>query len=598
MGIALKPNLGSGKEPARFAVFDIEAYQWTKFRVAGWYNGENYKTFRSMGAFLEFAWSQPERIIYAHFGGIYDFMFVLEEVVKNSNYKIGPMIPRGSGLLGVDIINEYKCEKTGEIKEDKLQFRDSSALMPFSLKNLTHSFGVKHAKQEFDFEKWDGKVTKELLFYLKDDCRGLYECIEAFYKWPLIQKAGQAQTIASQSLKVFRMYLREDIFSLKPAVDKFVRKSYFGGRTEIFKPEFSSKTDNIYCYDVNSLYPTVMYENQFPTNFSHWTGGYKEGDMGFYECEVEVPKDMYLPPLPLVHQIGRTEKLIFPTGRFKGIYTSIEIDYARSLGIKVKAGRGAVFKNGGYLFKGYINELYKMRLEAKAKGDGVGDILCKLMMNSTYGRFGLNTDREQVLFDDFTTGLKPLKELEVRKNGKTHYYRLMTKKVSLDTSFSNVAIPSWVTAHARIFMHKLMLPIQDELFYSDTDSMFTTRKLKSSEGLGGLKEEYSGKEAIFLLPKTYVVQDKQKNFKKVAMKGFDSKKIKNFQYDDFLTALEGDLRLLKVNHAEKFAKFKTAARKGSFTSIQPAQMKQIRSQYDKRTIYKRGKKWDTRPLSL
>lgn len=598
MGVSLKPNLGTDRKPKPFSVFDIEAYKWTQLKAIGWYNGSNYKTFRSMKAFLEFVWSQEERIIYAHFGGIYDFMFVLECVVKESNYQIGPMIPRGSGLLGLDIIREIKCEKTGKIIEDKLQFRDSSALMPFGLKNLTKSFGVEHEKQEFDFNKWDGKVTKRLLHYLKDDCRGLYECLMAFYNWPLIKRAGQAQTIASQSLKVFRLYLREEIYSLKPTVDEFVRKSYFGGRTEIFKPEYHNKKKNIYCYDVNSLYPTVMRDNEYPTHFSHWTHTYKEGEMGFFECDVEVPKDMYLPPLPVIHKIGNTEKLIFPTGKFSGVFTTPEIDYARSLGIKVKTGRGAVFRNGGKIFHGYINDLYDMRMEAKKKGDGVGDILCKLMMNSTYGRFGLNTEREQVLFDDFTVGLKPLKELRVKKNGKTHTYRLMTKPVTLDSSFSNVAIPSFVTAYARIFMHKIMKPIEKHLFYTDTDSLFTTKKMKTSEGLGGLKEEYAGKQAIFLLPKTYVVEDKKKDFKKVAMKGFDSKKISGFKYEDFLTALEGDLRLMKVTHDEKFAKFKSAARKGSFTSIMPSQVKQIRSQYDKRHIFKKGQKFDTKPLHL
>lgn len=594
--IPLSPLAGVKKKPAPFSVFDIEAYNWTQFRLAGWYNGKEYQEFRTMYELIEWLWEQPERTVYAHFGGIYDFMFILESVIRDTNYRIGPMIPRGSGLLCLDLIREVKT-KSG-VKEDKLSFRDSSALLPFSLKNLTKSFGVEHEKKEFDFGKWDGSITEELSYYLKDDCRGLYEVLERFYEWPLVKKSGPAYTTASQALKVFRLYLTKKIMSLRPRVDSFVRKSYFGGRTEVFKPEFHSKTKNIYCYDVNSLYPTVMRNNDFPTNFKCETLTWYEDKMGFYECEIEVPKDMYLPPLPVVEKVGRSSKLVFPTGKFKGVYTTEEIKYARSLGVKIKTGKGMLFENGGPIFRQYIDDLYKMRLEAKAKGDGVTDVLTKLMMNSTYGRFGLNTEREQVVFDDFSCGLTPHSEITVVKDGKEKHYRLMTKPVELENTFTNVAIASWVTSLARIHMHKLMLPIQKDLYYTDTDSLFVTRKLKSSEGLGGLKEEYSGKSAVFLLPKTYVVEDKGRDFKKVAMKGFDRKKISKFQYKDFLSALEGDLRLMKVTHDEKFAKFKTAAKKGSFTSLMPEQVKQIRSQYDKRTIVRKGRKWDTKPLHL
>jgi hypothetical protein len=151
MRIPLKKSVGTTKKPQPFAVFDIEAYQWTKFRLCGHYDGNEYQEFRSMYEFIEYCWERPERTIYAHFGGIYDFMFVLECVMKETDYKIGPMIPRGSGLLALDLLRELP---NGKI--DKLSFRDSSALLPFSLKNLTESFGVDHIKKDFDFNTWDG----------------------------------------------------------------------------------------------------------------------------------------------------------------------------------------------------------------------------------------------------------------------------------------------------------------------------------------------------------------------------------------------------------------------------------------------------------
>jgi hypothetical protein len=551
-----------------------------------------------MYEFLEWCFEQPERVIFAHFGGIYDFLFILKAALEESDcgYKIGTMIPRGSGLLCIEVIKLRKNPQ-GQVYEDKIMFRDSSALLPFGLARLTESFKVQHKKQEFDFSNWDGTVTPKLLSYLKDDCRGLYECLEAFFNWELIQRSGGAYTMASQALKVFRLFMYKEIRSLKEPIDLFIRQAYFGGRTEIFKPEYHGKK-KLYCYDVNSLYPFVMRNNDFPTNFKRWTLTYDPEAMGFYEATVEVPKDMYLPPLPYVAEMERSKKLIFPTGKFSGVWSTIELEYARSLGVKIlSTGRGALFHNGGPIFKGYIDTLYEMRMDAKAKGDGVGDVLTKLLMNSLYGRFGLNTDREQILFDDFTKGLKFHSEINIEKDGKEKCYRLMTKPVKLEQTFTNVSISAWVTSLSRIHMHKLMWPARKELYYTDTDSLFTTKKMKTGNKLGELKEEYSCNKAIFLLPKTYVVEG-EGDFKKLAMKGFDRRKINNFTYKDFYTALEGDLRHMRVTHDEKFAKFKTAAKKGNLTTLLPEQDKAIRSLYDKRKIMKKGRKWDTQPLHI
>lgn len=617
--IPLKPISGGFHEPHPYSVADVEAWKWTQFRVMGWYNGDEYHEFRHLAEFVDFIFERDEKIIYAHFGGIYDFLFFIQAIIENTTYKIIDIIPRGSGMLCFTVDAGFR----------KITFRDSSAILPFSLKNITESFGVRHVKGDFDFEKWDGSITDELLHYLRHDCIGLWESLNEYFRWPLIERVGAASTMASQALKVFRLFMHKEIKALTSRVDAFVRSGYFGGRTEIFRPQYFGKK-KLRCYDVNSLYPTVMRNNDYPTNFKKKTTTYFPEEMGFYEAEVEVPHDMYLPPLPTVQHIGKlkdwaegednkvftkeylesdegselaknyhmTTKLIFPTGRFKGVWSTIELEYAKSVGVKVlSTGVGYLFENGGPIFRTYIDTLYDMRLKAKAKGDGVGDILTKLLMNSCYGRFGLNTERDQIVFDDFQTGVKPHSELKIMLDGKERIIRLMTEKVSLDKTFTNVAISAWVTSLARIHMHKIMLPVQDELYYTDTDSLFTTAELETGEGLGELKEEYVCDKAVFLLPKTYVVEGED-HFKKLAMKGFDKKKISKFSYEDFFTALEGDLRNMKVLHDAKFAKFKTAAKKGNLTTLLPPQEKAIRSSYDKRIILRNGRDWNTEPLRV
>jgi hypothetical protein len=671
MGIPLSPKSKDNiAAPPPFCVCDIESANWTQFLTIGWYNGDDFFHFEDMSEFLDHCFLADEKILYAHFGGRFDFMFIIEATVKRKDLKIISMIPRGSGLLCFDVVktewepienrdnielwavyrrryeqlskelskgalsneqaqikaanilrNEYK-DVLFKLVEKKISFRDSSAILPFALRSLCESFDVAHKKLEIDYESIT-EVTPELLEYLEYDCRGHYEVIEAYQKWSLIQMAGPAYTMASQALKVFRTFLDKPIYSLKEDIDLFVRRSYFGGRTEIFKPLFepTKRHKKIRCYDVNSLYPDVMRNNEFPTQFLYYTYNYTPGMMGFFEATVEVPKDMWVPPLPTVAEVEgyslndkgeykkkKSKKLIFPTGRFSGVWSSIELEYARSLGVKIlSVKKGAVFRSGGYIFKDYIDTLYKMRLDAKRKNDGVGDILTKLLMNSLYGRFGLNKDRTNLVFDEGQPGVDFHTEFVIEGN----IVRLMTEKVELNRTFTNVAVPAWVTSLSRIKMHKLYMQCGKELYYTDTDSLFTTKKLKESNKLGDVKLEYEREMACFILPKTYITQDGKGNSyltdalgkrveptKKLTMKGFDRKKIKNFDFEDFKCALEGDLRRLKVMHDAKFATFKSAIQRKQFVTMMPESPKQIRSLYDKRIVKKAGDKYSTEPICL
>jgi hypothetical protein len=363
-----------------------------------------------------------------------------------------------------------------------------------------------------------------------------------------------------------------------------------------------------------------MRTHQFPTSFRYWTTEYKENEIGFYDVDVEVP-DMYIPPLGMRYE-GMDGKLIFPTGSFRGIWSTIELNYAMSLGVKIKKiYRGAIFNNGGFIFKEYIDTLYDMR--KKSKKDSVDNVLCKLLMNSTYGRFGLNLLREQLVFDYGQLGVSPFAEIPL---GGGKMIRLDKKEVTLDSSFANVAISAWVTSGARVWMHKLYLVSPESLYYTDTDSIKSTHKYNQNDNdLGELKLEYKSRRACFILPKTYFedttdpifklfdgegrelkikneegLYEKIKTNKKIVMKGFDSKKIKHFSFEDFTSCLEGDMIRLRAKNPKKFATLRTAVKKNEFLYLLSGQERQIRTRYNKRRIYKRAwaQVYDTEPLHI
>lgn len=557
-----------------FAACDIETMNWTKFIVLGHYDSTGaYFEFKSLKKYFEFLkTSQNDATIFAHFGGKFDFLFLLKEALRFEGVKIVDLVPRGSSILYFTL--EFT---TGT----KYTFRDSSALLPFSLKSITENFGVETMKQDWDHSKTKG-YTKELGEYLYADCRGLHESLTKFYSWPLIQKAGPASTLASQAMRVMRTYLEQDIHGLGKSASDFCRQAYLGGRTEIFRPLCTKGP--LYEYDVNSLYPFVMRDNYFPVGTGHFVYRLEKKMLGIYEAVVTAPKNCHIPCLGILNE----NKFIFPVGTFHGFWTSTELEYAISQGYRIKIKRGYVFPEKQKLFKNFVDDLYEIRLTSPK--NSVSDIIAKLLLNSSYGRFGMDLEKENISFN-LEEGSKEYQLIKIGGKNVQLYKEAVTLK-----SFSHVAIAAFVTSYARVHMHRLFGTLGESIYYSDTDSIFTTRELEHGKDLGQLKLECEYSSAVFLLPKTYIARNSTKT--KIAMKGFDKKKIKDFTYEDFHTALEGDLKRFRITNEPKFATLKTALAQRKIVAMTKKSEKQLRATYSKRIIYKKDGQFFTKPIEL
>ncbi len=628
----------------KFAVCDIESLRWIEMLVIGFYGKlqtddgkivfEDEQYFENMFEFCDYCFEsrQPFDQIFAHFGGKFDFQFIMKDFYSmRDKYHMDGMIPRGSGLLCFTVstfdVHDKMPEEIKEkdflgktasgkfkIRKRSIKFKDSSAILPFGLGTLTKNFGVEHTKGHIDFDALNAKYKgfninqartmmkgcedwNVMMKYLSHDLKGLFEVLHQYFNQPMIAQAGPAYTTASQAMKVYQNFLEQKISSLSSDDDEFCRDGYFGGRTEIFKPFFqaSEKHKTLITYDVNSLYPYIMKTLEFPVrvdqrevtkiNFSR---------MGIYDVTVGVPA-CYIPPLGVFYRNGNYNRYIFPVGEFRGKWTSLELEHAVSVGCKImKVHNGTTFKSGGKIFEHYIETLYNLRKKA-AKGS-VDDITYKLLMNSLYGRFGLNINREQLIFDD---GVSPgIPHMSLSDPSGEELVRILKLPKTLENSFVNVAIAAWVTSGARVHMHKQYMQAEHQIYYTDTDSLMTTHKFSSNEKeLGALKKEMESTRACFLLPKTYMMETVE-GISKTVMKGFDRKKIAHFKLEDFEASLEGETRRLRTTNPEKFATFKTALNKGQFLAMIKESNREIRSKYDKRRLFKVAGEWDSEPLNI
>jgi hypothetical protein len=431
---------------------------------------------------------------------------------------------------------------------------------------------------------------KDLLLYLHHDCKSLYQCLMAWFNAPLINVVKKKWTVASQAVEVFKLFAPRDLHSLpdderwfEGDVDGFVRQAYFGGRTEVIKPIFlSGETnghDELFYFDVNSLYPFCMARFSYCNKFLRWANksnlekDYKHYPMSIWTAKVRVPLDMYLPPLPVKSE-EHEDRLIFPVGEFTGHWTRHEIEYAKSLGVEVlELIEGALFEDAGKIFEPFVNTLYNMRKEAKKNKDHVAQMSMKLLMNSCYGKMGQNKVQEKIIIDDGTRDDVSFLT-EIRMPDGT-FLRLGTVPDKSEKMYSNPAIACFVTSYARVHLHKqFMIVGPKNVYYCDTDSVFSGVMMSTGDEVGQMKLEATVNDsAVFLLPKTYVMEgliDEEKGEVplKLTMKGFDYKNIRNrFTVDDFLLYLEGDRSRIFATEKPKFATFKTALRMGTFLTM-------------------------------
>ena len=172
-----------------FCAWDIEASldekKNFKSYAVGFYDGENdYKSWWGLDClkyFEKYLYDNRgdlnEKVLYAHNSGKFDILLFMSEVLLTSNLFFIDLELNGR-WLNITLKTSDNC---------KIHFRDSCALLPGSLDDLSRDFNVKHKKltetvnhEMITLDNW--MTYKELSKYLEYDVFGLYEVVEQFSK--------------------------------------------------------------------------------------------------------------------------------------------------------------------------------------------------------------------------------------------------------------------------------------------------------------------------------------------------------------------------------------------------------------------------------
>jgi hypothetical protein len=384
-----------------------------------------------------------------------------------------------------------------------------------------------------------------------------------------------------------------------------IRKSYTGGSTDMFIPS-NLNNELIYGYDVNSLYPSIMKDKYIPIGIPT----YFEGDIrkietnsfGFFEVDVNCPRELQHPIIQLHIKRNGVFRTISPTGSFRMWIFSEEMYNAEKFGYTFNILRGYTFSKK-ILFKSYVENLYALRLQYDKSNPM--NYIAKLLLNSLYGKFGMNLVFEyiQVLSQKTTETLlsSPLHNIwditKLNEDNNLVHYNNIDNGENIKNLKINVGISSAITAYARIFMSQFKNNPLLQLYYTDTDSIYTNLNpsemdklypgIVNNTELGKLKLESISRKAVFISPKCYCLELESGELI-YKIKGLH----KNipFTVDEFKLLLDKDFKLIKQQE-----KWKKNLHEGSINLLK--QTYTIQQTDNKRQlIYESNKLIGTQPI--
>lgn len=426
----------SETDPARFGRIP-RPFVW------GWFNGSEYHEFHTKEAFLDSLVTRKCRV-YAHNGGKFDWHYLIPDIDAFSPVMV---------IAG----------RLAKFKIGEAEFRDSFNIMPMPLKAGGAKFEIDLGILEESQRDLPGnrELIKERL---RTDCLYLYAMLETFFS-----EFGSHLTISGASMSAW-----SKISGIaKPETDAGFYATfsnyYFGGRVEVFEGGIIERPFRI--IDKNSAYPhamlslhpwgTVPYES---TALPNSRGGIQRSFITL-DCASHGAFPFRAQDGSLAFPADGIEREFHVTGwEFlaaleTGVLTSYEIRRVVSLPEMIE-------------FRTYMDHFYKMKTDAKAKGDAARYEFSKRFLCSLYGKFGANPDKYQ----EYTLVHPRHIEAACETDGYVFLtelgpWALLSRPLMQERQrYYNVATAASITGYVRADMWRALRNVRGPI-YCDTDAI-------------------------------------------------------------------------------------------------------------------------------
>lgn len=434
----------------------------------------------------------------------FDGEFILSYLLRNGyeystekkNKTFSTLITDGGIFYSITVIFEKQKKKY-----KKVVFYDSLKKLPFKVATISKAFNLPDEKLVIDYKATrpvGHELTQEERDYIVNDCRIVAGALQIQFKEGL-----EKMTNASDALHHFKEGITlshfEKYFPTFPLeLDGFIRKAYKGGYVYLTPRHKNARGLQGVTFDVNSLYPSVMYEKMLPYGYPVYFTGTPETTADYplfivhLKCAFELKKD-HLPTIQLKNNRAfvETEYLTSSEGDVVDLtLTNVDLDlFLEHYDVyELTYIKGLKFKGKKGFFKDYIDYWGHI----KETTTGAKRQLAKLMLNSLYGKFATNPKARKKI---------PVIDLD----GVVRYE--LDDVEERDPVYT--AMGCFITAYAREKTIRSGQTVYDRFIYADTDSLHLTGfEIPDIDvhptRLGAWKHEGTFTDSKFIRAKTYM----------------------------------------------------------------------------------------------
>ena len=285
---------------------------------------------------------------------------------------------------------------------NKVVFQDSMKLIPLSVKEIAESFKLPIQKLEIDYKAHDNlpigsPLSAEEIEYIKHDVQIVAHAVRFFYSQGI-----DKMTVGSCALEDYKNIIKKKNFKrlFPPPVAHYadLKQSYRGGFTYL-NPKFKGKTiGKGVVIDVNSLYPSVMYDSELPFGTPiYFIGEYVKDAMyplytQMIRCQFELKKNK-IPTIQIKYGSDFTANEYLTSSNNQEVVlclnsVDLELFFEQYDVYNLEYISGWKFKSATGLFRDYIDKWNGNKIQAKAEHNHGLYLMSKLFLNALYGKFG------------------------------------------------------------------------------------------------------------------------------------------------------------------------------------------------------------------
>ena len=494
-----------------------ESYVWA-WALCEIGNTENIDVGNSIDGFFERI--KKESNPYIYFRNLkFDGEFILYYLMKNGYEHVESREKRTKtfSTLISDMGLFYQIEVYFDVgkKVKKVTFIDSLKIINQTVESMPKTFKIPENKLEIDYNypREVGHIlTPEENAYVKNDVIIVAKALEYLFSMGLTRMTAGSNALGEYK-QIMKMNKFRNLYKpLNYQIDKDIRKSYRGGFTYL-NPLYKNKSvESGEVLDVNSLYPSVMYNEILPFGEPYFFIGKYEEDKVYplyiqrLTCSFRV-KEGKIPTIQIKHSRFVDNEYLTDSGIEPVALTLTSVDlklFFEQYDVwDLRYESGWKFKGMRGLFTKYIDKWIEVKNSATISGNKGMRQVAKIMLNSLYGKFATSLDVQSKI---------PYLEDDIVK------YKLGEKDKK-----DGVYLPmgAFITAYARDKTIRTSQAIKDysinkygvDMYcYSDTDSIHTVLPIDELKQfceiddvkLGAWKHESHFTRAKFIRQKTYL----------------------------------------------------------------------------------------------